>query len=293
MATSRAGVSHRFVHNRCGQPASRSNRNAISLVKYCLCAIVFESGCSLGCHGEWTAELHRADGGGRACRAPRRRRRAGDIRRHARVGAAGGAGRRAAQLPHEPRNASGACGRQGAGDLPQQVHRGRARPRRRPGRRPSTWSSGPASTRSPTGAAAWPAVWSADAGSGCSRSIIRLPRTGSAARSRTPGSPCRTGSRSCRPTWPPDALPGLLAAAGFDGSAPALVSWLGVTMYLTGDAIAATLAALGAPRAGQRGHRRLHAARGAARRRGRRLRQPRRPGVRRARRAVAVVPRAG
>ena len=37
--------------------------------------------------------------------------------------------------------------------------------------------------RSPTGAAAWPA----DAGSGCSRSIIRLPRTGSAARSRTPG----------------------------------------------------------------------------------------------------------
>jgi len=43
-----------------------------------------------------------------------------------------------------------------------------------------------------------------------------------------------------------DALPGLLAAAGFDSSAPALVSWLGVTMYLTGDAIAATLAALGA-----------------------------------------------
>ena len=42
---------------------------------------------------------------------------------------------------------------------------------------------GPAWTRSPTGAAAWPA----DAGSGCSRSIIRLPRTGSAARSRTPG----------------------------------------------------------------------------------------------------------
>ena len=90
-----------------------------------------------------------------------------------------------------------------------------------------------------------------------------------------------------------DALPGLLAAAGFDGSAPALVSWLGVTMYLTGDAIAATLAAVGAPRAGQRGHRRLHAARGAARRRGRHLRQPRRPGVRRAWRAVAVVLRAG
>ena len=42
------------------------------------------------------------------------------------------------------------------------------------------------------------------------------------------------------------ALPGLLAAAGFDSSAPALVSWLGVTMYLTGDAIAATLAAVGA-----------------------------------------------
>jgi methyltransferase (TIGR00027 family) len=42
-----------------------------------------------------------------------------------------------------------------------------------------------------------------------------------------------------------DALPGLLAAAGFDGSAPAMVGWLGVTMYLTRDAIAAALVALG------------------------------------------------
>jgi len=42
------------------------------------------------------------------------------------------------------------------------------------------------------------------------------------------------------------ALPGCLAAAGFDRSSPALVSWLGVTMYLTRDAIAATLAAVGA-----------------------------------------------
>jgi methyltransferase (TIGR00027 family) len=42
-----------------------------------------------------------------------------------------------------------------------------------------------------------------------------------------------------------DTLPGRLAGAGFDGSTPALVSWLGVTMYLTRDAIAATLAALG------------------------------------------------
>jgi len=42
------------------------------------------------------------------------------------------------------------------------------------------------------------------------------------------------------------ALPGCLAAAGFDRSAPALVSWLGVTMYLTRGAIAATLAAVGA-----------------------------------------------
>jgi len=42
------------------------------------------------------------------------------------------------------------------------------------------------------------------------------------------------------------ALPGCLAAAGFDSFAPALVSWLGVTMYLTRDAIAATLAAVGA-----------------------------------------------
>jgi hypothetical protein len=51
------------------------------------------------------------------------------------------------------------------------------------GASPSTWSSGPASTRSLTGTTAWPAA----AGSGCSRSITRLPRTGSAARSRTPG----------------------------------------------------------------------------------------------------------
>jgi methyltransferase (TIGR00027 family) len=43
-----------------------------------------------------------------------------------------------------------------------------------------------------------------------------------------------------------DALPGILAVAGLDSSVPALVSWLGVTMYLTRDAIAATLAALGA-----------------------------------------------
>jgi methyltransferase (TIGR00027 family) len=42
------------------------------------------------------------------------------------------------------------------------------------------------------------------------------------------------------------ALAGQLAAAGFDSSAPALVSWLGVTMYLTRDAVAATLAAVGA-----------------------------------------------
>jgi methyltransferase (TIGR00027 family) len=42
-----------------------------------------------------------------------------------------------------------------------------------------------------------------------------------------------------------DSLAGRLAAAGFDTAAPALVSWLGVTMYLTRDAIAATLAAIG------------------------------------------------
>lgn len=42
-----------------------------------------------------------------------------------------------------------------------------------------------------------------------------------------------------------DALPGLLAAAGFDSSAPALVSWLGVTMYLTQPAVSQTLAELG------------------------------------------------
>lgn len=41
-----------------------------------------------------------------------------------------------------------------------------------------------------------------------------------------------------------------LAAAGFDSAAPALVSWLGVTMYLTRDAIAATLAEFGGLAAG-------------------------------------------
>jgi methyltransferase (TIGR00027 family) len=36
-----------------------------------------------------------------------------------------------------------------------------------------------------------------------------------------------------------------LAAAGFDASEPAVVAWLGVTMYLSSEAVAATLAALG------------------------------------------------
>ena len=39
-----------------------------------------------------------------------------------------------------------------------------------------------------------------------------------------------------------DQLAGRLGQAGFDPSQPALVSWLGVTMYLTGDAISQTLA---------------------------------------------------
>lgn len=39
-----------------------------------------------------------------------------------------------------------------------------------------------------------------------------------------------------------DSLSGRLAQAGFDPSRPALVSWLGVTMYLTGAAISQTLA---------------------------------------------------
>ena len=41
-----------------------------------------------------------------------------------------------------------------------------------------------------------------------------------------------------------DSLRGSLAAAGFDLSAPAVCGWLGVTMYLEQDAIAATLAAI-------------------------------------------------
>jgi methyltransferase (TIGR00027 family) len=42
-----------------------------------------------------------------------------------------------------------------------------------------------------------------------------------------------------------DQLAGRLAQAGFDPSRPALVSWLGVTMYLTEGAISQTLAGIG------------------------------------------------
>jgi O-methyltransferase involved in polyketide biosynthesis len=42
-----------------------------------------------------------------------------------------------------------------------------------------------------------------------------------------------------------DSLAGPLLAAGFDTAAPALVSWLGVTMYLTPDAVAGILTAVG------------------------------------------------
>ncbi len=42
-----------------------------------------------------------------------------------------------------------------------------------------------------------------------------------------------------------DSLAGRLAQAGFDASRPALVSWLGVTMYLTEAAISQTLAEIG------------------------------------------------
>jgi len=41
-----------------------------------------------------------------------------------------------------------------------------------------------------------------------------------------------------------DPLARCLAAAGFDAAAPAVVSWLGVTMYLTSEAVAQTLAAV-------------------------------------------------
>jgi methyltransferase (TIGR00027 family) len=41
-----------------------------------------------------------------------------------------------------------------------------------------------------------------------------------------------------------------LAAQGFDPSAPALVSWLGVSMYLSADGVVATLAAVGGLAAG-------------------------------------------
>ncbi|HEU5027941.1 MAG TPA: SAM-dependent methyltransferase [Spirillospora sp.] len=43
----------------------------------------------------------------------------------------------------------------------------------------------------------------------------------------------------------PDGPVGRLAAAGFDAARPALVSWLGVSYFLTGDAVAGTLAEIG------------------------------------------------
>ena len=43
-----------------------------------------------------------------------------------------------------------------------------------------------------------------------------------------------------------DSLAGCLAEAGFDTSAPAVFGWLGVTMYLTLDAIAETMSAIAA-----------------------------------------------
>ncbi len=42
-----------------------------------------------------------------------------------------------------------------------------------------------------------------------------------------------------------DSLAGRLGQAGFDPARPALISWLGVTMYLTGAAISQTLAEIG------------------------------------------------
>jgi methyltransferase (TIGR00027 family) len=42
-----------------------------------------------------------------------------------------------------------------------------------------------------------------------------------------------------------DPLERCLRAAGFDVAAPAVIAWLGVTMYLTGEAVAATMTAVG------------------------------------------------
>ncbi|HTR91508.1 MAG TPA: SAM-dependent methyltransferase [Trebonia sp.] len=41
-----------------------------------------------------------------------------------------------------------------------------------------------------------------------------------------------------------DSLAGCLAAAGFDAAAPAVIGWLGVTMYLTQEAVTATMTAI-------------------------------------------------
>lgn len=65
----------------------------------------------------------------------------------------------------------------------------------------------------------------------------RLAAAGIAGPGQVEHVPCDFGA--------PGALTGALTAAGFDLGRPAFVSWLGVTMYLTGQAIAGTLAEIG------------------------------------------------
>ena len=78
-----------------------------------------------------------------------------------------------------------------------------------------------------------------------------------------------------------------LDAAGFDWNRPALFSWLGVTMYLTEDAIVATLATIATCHAGVRGRPHLRRTERRARRRRPPLRRAAAPTGRRLGRGAA------
>lgn len=83
-----------------------------------------------------------------------------------------------------------------------------------------------------------------------------------------------------RPTGP-------LVHSGLGRTRPVFAGWLGVTMYLTGKAIEATLAGFAPAR---RNRRRSHTPAGTARRGRKRLHRSRRAGRRQARRTLAPVP---
>ena len=124
----------------------------------------------------------------------------------------------------------------------------------------------------------------------------RPPRhPGMEARAASPGRDTGPGRHraSCPADFEHGGLAARLCAEGFDPARPALVSWLGVTMYLTQPAISQTLAELGTLAPGTRADHRLHAAGRPARPGRPELRRPGRAHRRATRRAVADLPGPG